>query len=80
MPSSEVAARLKEADIAFARINSVADFAAHPALKRMRVATPTGPVELPAEAISWWGDGASPRAVPALGEHTDRVRREFADG
>jgi itaconate CoA-transferase len=80
MPSNEVAARLREADIAFARINSVADFADHPALKLMRVSTPTGPVDLPAEAHPWWHDGGSPRAVPALGEHTDRVRREFADG
>jgi crotonobetainyl-CoA:carnitine CoA-transferase CaiB-like acyl-CoA transferase len=80
LPTSEVAARLKEADIAFARINSVADFAAHPALKLMRVATPTGPVDLPAEAVPWWEDGRSARAVPALGEHTEAIRREFADG
>ena len=80
LPTDEVARRLGAADIAYARINTVADFAAHPALKRMRVATPSGPVELPAEAVSWYGDDADPRAVPALGEHTEAIRREFADG
>lgn len=80
MRSSELAERLRGADIAFARINSVADFTAHPALKLMRVATPSGPVDLPAEAIPWRQDDAEPRAVPALGEHTEAIRREFADG
>ena len=80
MTSSEVADRLRDADIAFARINSVADFAAHPALRLTRVATPTGPVDLPAEAVAWWNEDDEPRSVPALGEHTEAIRREFADG
>jgi itaconate CoA-transferase len=80
LPSSEVARRLGAADIAYARINSVADFAAHPALKLMRVATPSGPVDMPGEAVAWLGDEDEPRAVPALGEHNDAIRREFGDG
>jgi crotonobetainyl-CoA:carnitine CoA-transferase CaiB-like acyl-CoA transferase len=80
MTSDTVAARLGEADIAFARINSVADFAAHPALRLMRVETPSGPVDLPAEAVRWVDDAGHARAVPALGEHTEAIRREFGDG
>ncbi|MSR35831.1 MAG: CoA transferase [Gemmatimonadetes bacterium] len=77
--SAEVGSRLLGADIAFARINSVADFAAHPALRLMRVSTPSGPVELPVAAVAWMDEGAGPRAVPALGEHTDAIRREFPE-
>jgi crotonobetainyl-CoA:carnitine CoA-transferase CaiB-like acyl-CoA transferase len=76
----EAAARLRAADIAFAHINSVADFAAHPALRLTRVATPSGPVELPVEAFAWSGADSRERAVPALGAHTESVRKEFADG
>ena len=79
MTSAQVAERLGAADVAFARLNTVADLAAHPALRRTRVTTPSGPVELPAEAVAWRDDEAG-RAVPALGQHTEAIRREFADG
>ena len=79
LTTDEVVGRLRAADVAFARLNSVADLAAHPALRRTRVTTPSGPVELPAEAVAWL-DEDTERAVPALGQHTEAIRREFADG
>jgi crotonobetainyl-CoA:carnitine CoA-transferase CaiB-like acyl-CoA transferase len=58
-------------------VNDVAGLARHPALRRVRVETPSGPVALAAPAASA-GDGARPLgAVPALGEHTQAIRAEF---
>jgi len=67
--------KLAAADIAFARINNVAGLARHPHLRRITVATPRGEVSYPAPAVG----AASGKygAVPALGEHTDNVRKEF---
>src|SRR6516165_1967671 len=42
--------RLAEADIAFAEVNTMADLATHPHLRRIEVGTPEGPVNYPAPA------------------------------
>ena len=42
--------KLAAADIAFARVNDVAGFIAHPHLRRISVETPSGPVSYPAPA------------------------------
>jgi itaconate CoA-transferase len=68
--------KLAAADIAFARVNDVAGFIAHPHLRRISVETPSGPVSYPAPAPI----RDTPREygrIPALGEHTEKVRREF---
>jgi itaconate CoA-transferase len=69
---------LGAADIAFARVNDSALLAHHPHLRRITVATPSGPASMPAPAALQ--DGAPRRygAVPALGEHTEMIRKEFA--
>jgi formyl-CoA transferase len=66
--------RLTAADIAFARVSDMAVLATHPHLRRITVATPSGPVSYPAPPRHWREkyDG-----VPALGEHSERVRKEF---
>jgi len=69
--------KLDAALIAFSRVNSPADLARHPHLRRITVGTPSGPVCYPAPA----GHGCAVRRygpVPALGEHTEQVRAEFA--
>jgi formyl-CoA transferase len=69
--------KLAAADIAFARVNSPADLARHPHLRRITIGTPSGPVSYPAPAER----GSAARRygpVPALGEHTETVRKEFA--
>ena len=68
--------KLAAADIAFARVNSPADLARHPQLRRITVGTPSGPVSYPAPAER---TSAARRygPVPALGEHTEKVRAEF---
>jgi itaconate CoA-transferase len=68
--------KLAAADIAFARVNDLTGFIAHPHLRRISVDTPSGPVSYPAPATI----RDTPREygrIPALGEHTEKVRREF---
>jgi itaconate CoA-transferase len=71
-----LAEKLAAADIAFARVNDTAMLAAHPHLRRITVATPSGPVSYPAPPRDR-RDGYG--AVPALGEHSDKIRAEFAE-
>jgi len=68
--------QLAAADIAFARVNTPADLSRHPHLRRITVGTPSGPVSYPAPPRH---DAAMRRygAVPAIGEHTEKVRAEF---
>jgi formyl-CoA transferase len=67
--------KLAAADIAFARVSDTANLAAHPQLRRIAVATPSGPVSYPAPPRSRIGGYG---AVPGLGEHTQKVRKEFS--
>ena len=72
--------RLEAADIAFAALNGVAELSIHPALRRMTVETPSGPIGLPAPPARWSGQHPRPRPIPAIGEHNDAIRREFGGG
>jgi itaconate CoA-transferase len=69
--------KLAAADIAFARVNTPADLAHHPHLRRITVATPSGPVSYPAPAEQHTSMSRHYGPVPALGEHTEKVRAEF---
>jgi itaconate CoA-transferase len=71
-------AKLAAADIAFARVNDTALLARHPHLRRITVETPSGPVSYPAPAEQRASASRRYGPVPALGEHTERVRAEFA--
>lgn len=67
---------LQRADIAFARVNDCALLSQHPHLRRISVETPSGPATVPAPAAIF-NESRSYGPVPALGEHTERVRTEF---
>ena len=69
--------KLAAAEIAFARVNQMADVLKHPHLRRVKVATPAGPVLLPAPAARADEEAMEFGAIPALGAHTEAVRREF---
>ena len=71
---------LRQAGIAFGRLNQVSDLAAHPQLRHVSVATASGEVELVAPPAQFASDSAGLGPVPGLGEHTEAVRVEFADG
>jgi formyl-CoA transferase len=68
--------KLASADIAFARVNTPAELARHPHLRRITIGTPSGPVSYPAPAEQ---RSASRHygPVPAVGEHTEKIRAEF---
>lgn len=74
----EAIRRLNQARIAYGSLNQVADLSVHAQLRRITVPTPSGPVEAVAPPIQVRGEAFAPRPVPALGQHTDAIRREFA--
>ena len=76
MDVATLSKRLEAADIAFARVNDVAGLIGHPHLRRISVDTPHGPVSYPAPAPIR-DQARSYGRIPALGEHTERVRKEF---
>ena len=69
--------KLAAADIAFARVNSPADLSRHPHLRRITIGTPSGPVSYPAPAELHGSTSRRYGPVPALGEHSEKVREEF---
>jgi crotonobetainyl-CoA:carnitine CoA-transferase CaiB-like acyl-CoA transferase len=78
MTKHQLVERLGEASIAFGSLNSVEEFSHHPQLDFLTVETGTGLVELiapPGHTIS-----TTRSRVPALGEHSESIRAEFATG
>jgi crotonobetainyl-CoA:carnitine CoA-transferase CaiB-like acyl-CoA transferase len=67
---------LDAAQIAYAGVNTVADLAAHPHLRRISVTAPGKSVSMPAPPVHS-GALLAPGPVPALGAHSDAIRREF---
>jgi crotonobetainyl-CoA:carnitine CoA-transferase CaiB-like acyl-CoA transferase len=74
---AECAALLTKAGTAFGFVNTVAEFARHPALRRVTVATPNGPVSMAAPPARFSDGARALGPVPALGEHSAAIRREF---
>ena len=64
----ELIKRLSDADIAFAEVNTMADLAVHPHLRRIEVDTPKGVVSYPAPAAIFTGEPRHYGGVPAIGE------------
>jgi crotonobetainyl-CoA:carnitine CoA-transferase CaiB-like acyl-CoA transferase len=71
-------ARLREAKIAFGEVNDVAGLSAHPALGRVRVDSPGGPVDMVSPPATVPGEDRSLGPVPSLGEHSAAIRAEFS--
>jgi crotonobetainyl-CoA:carnitine CoA-transferase CaiB-like acyl-CoA transferase len=69
---------LQTAGIAFGAVNDVAGLSAHPHLRRTTVETPSGEARIPAPPALFAGEEAAAATVPALGQHTQAIRREFA--
>ncbi|MFZ0846124.1 MAG: CaiB/BaiF CoA-transferase family protein [Pseudolabrys sp.] len=78
MAVEPLVAKLAQYDIAFGRINDLNLLATHPHLRRAEVGSPTGPVSMPAPSAIHGGKPRSYGAVPALGEHSDAIRKEFS--
>ena len=77
MSRDQAAAKLRAANTAYGFVNDVAAFSHHPALRRVTVETPGGPVSIAAPPVI----REAPRAfgpVPAIGAHSASIRAEFA--
>jgi formyl-CoA transferase len=70
--------KLEAADIAFARVNDWELLSKHPHLRRVTVGAPSGAVSMPAPAPIRAGQERTHGPVPALGEHTEMIRKEFS--
>ena len=75
LPRAEVVARSNAAGTVYSNVSSLADLSKHPALRRITVQVPGGAFESVAPPLR---PELSPGPVPALGEHTDRIRQEFS--
>jgi crotonobetainyl-CoA:carnitine CoA-transferase CaiB-like acyl-CoA transferase len=74
----EAAGRLRAANTAYGFVNGVAEFARHPALRRIEVQTPGGKVAIAAPPVLT-GDGPPTLGpVPAIGAHNALIRADFA--
>jgi crotonobetainyl-CoA:carnitine CoA-transferase CaiB-like acyl-CoA transferase len=77
LTAAEVVARLDDAQIANANVNTMHDVWAHPQLRARgrwtEVATPVGPIPALLPPGSWREQGPRMDAVPALGQHTDAI-------
>jgi crotonobetainyl-CoA:carnitine CoA-transferase CaiB-like acyl-CoA transferase len=75
---AQAAAKLRAANTAYGFVNSVAEFACHPALRRATVATPNGDVSIAAPPVLSSDGPRGLGPVPAIGEHSAEIRAEFA--
>jgi itaconate CoA-transferase len=76
MSCVDAIARLEVSGIAWARVSTVADAARHKALRKFPVSLEDGTIiDMPLPAGR---EVFEARPVPGLGEHTVRIRREFA--
>jgi crotonobetainyl-CoA:carnitine CoA-transferase CaiB-like acyl-CoA transferase len=77
MDRVEAEARLRRGRIAYGFVNTLADLARHPALRRIDVATQAGTASIVAPPAIH--DGATPVLgdVPAIGAHGKAIRAEF---
>ncbi|MGE0773869.1 MAG: CaiB/BaiF CoA transferase family protein [Sphingomonadaceae bacterium] len=73
----ELTERLRASAIAFGSLNDVSGLSAHPQLRRIRVQSPTGPVDIPASPVMDAG-GNDAGFVPGIDSHGASIREEFA--
>jgi formyl-CoA transferase len=70
----ELLKRLSDADIAFAEVNTMADLAVHPHLRRIEVGTPNGPVSYSAPATIVVDQPRHYGPVPGVGEQPSAAK------
>ncbi len=74
----ECAAKLRRSNTAYGFVNGCAGLRDHPALRRVAVETPEGPVAVNAPAARLSDGARALGPVPALDEHGAALRAEFA--
>ena len=76
---SELMDLLRKNNIACGRLNMLEDVLSHPQRREVTVDTPSGSVELTASGVITDDNPTVSLPVPALGEHTDRIKAEFQE-
>jgi itaconate CoA-transferase len=74
----ECAAKLRRANTAYGFVNDCEGLRNHPALRRVEVATPAGPVAIGAPPARLSDGARTLGPVPAVGQHSAAIRAEFA--
>ncbi len=74
----ELIRRLRAAKIAYGEVKDVAGLARHPALRRASIEIPGGTVDIVAPPASHDRQKRVLGPVPAAGQHTEAIKREFA--
>ena len=74
---AQMEAKLRAARIAYGAVNGLAELSAHPHLRRQRVHSETGEIDMPAHP-NVATRHANPPSLPRVGEHSEDIRREFA--
>jgi len=81
LPMADVVARLESANIAYGRMNSVAEFLAHPQLADRdvwrEIGSPAGPLRAAIPPVRMAGVEPTLGDVPALGQQTDAILGEL---
>ena len=81
LSTADVVARLEAAGIAYARMNSVAEYLAHPQLVERdcfrEIGSPVGPLRAALPPVRMEGVTPALGDVPALGQHTDAILDEL---
>lgn len=70
---------LQKHHIAYGRLNTLEDVLSHPQRRKINVSTPNGQVELTASGVTMDDSPPVCLPVPALGEHTARIKAEFRE-
>ena len=78
LPRAAVTELLRKADIAYGALNSVADLARHPQLRRVAQPTERETLSLVASPIRSGATPARFKPIPKLDEHGALLRKEFA--
>ena len=68
---------MREAAIAFGEVNDVAGLSDHPALRRIQVGSPTGPVDMVAPPALINNGVRDIGPIPEAGANSDAIREEF---
>jgi crotonobetainyl-CoA:carnitine CoA-transferase CaiB-like acyl-CoA transferase len=81
LPLAEVIQRLESADVAYARMNSMGEFLAHPQLAERdcwrEIGSPSGPLRTLLPPVRLEGAVPAMGDVPSLGQHTDAILGEL---
>jgi itaconate CoA-transferase len=79
LTKDKLVAQLKASGTAFGFANDVEGLSGHAALRRCEVASASGMIAMPASPARVQGAKSELGAIPALGQHSLEIRREFSE-